>query len=64
MITIAPKSSIMANAVRKTFKETGTLLPNKDKTPSEKAMSVAEGKQEANSHKSDEASINIIGTDF
>ena len=28
------------------------------------AMSVAEGKQEANSHKSDEASINIIGTDF
>ena len=43
MITIAPKSSIIANAVKKTFKETGTLFPNKDKTPKEKAISVAEG---------------------
>ena len=43
MITIAPKSSIIANAVRKTLREMGTLFPNKDKTPSEKAISVAEG---------------------
>ena len=43
MITIAPKSSIIASAVKKTFREIGTLLPNKDKTPKEKAISVAEG---------------------
>ena len=43
MITIAPRSSIIANAVRKTFKDRGTLFPNKDKTPKEKAISVAEG---------------------
>ena len=43
MITIAPKSSIIASAVKKTFKEIGTLFPNKDKTPKEKAISVAEG---------------------
>ena len=43
IITIAPKSSIIANAVRNTFKDRGTLLPNKDKTPKEKAISVAEG---------------------
>ena len=33
----------MAKAVKKTFKETGTLFPSKDKTPNEKAISVAEG---------------------
>ena len=43
MITIAPKSSIIAKAVKKTFRDNGTLFPNKDNTPSEKAMSVAEG---------------------
>ena len=43
MITIAPKSSIIARATKKTFKDIGTLDPNKDKTPSEKAISVAEG---------------------
>ena len=42
-MTIAPKSSIMANAVKKTFKDIGTLFPNKDKTPSENAISVADG---------------------
>ena len=29
--------------VKKTFKEIGTLEPNKDKTPSENAISVADG---------------------
>ena len=43
MITIAPKSSIIARAVKKTFKDNGTLFPNKDRTPNENAMSVAEG---------------------
>ena len=42
-MTIAPKSSIIASAVRKTFNDKGTLLPRRDKTPNEKAMSVAEG---------------------
>ena len=40
---MAPKSSIIANAVKKTFNEMGTLLPSNDNTPSEKAMSVADG---------------------
>ena len=40
---IAPKSSIIAKAVRNTFKDIGTLEPNSDNTPNEKAMSVAEG---------------------
>ena len=43
MITIAPKSSIIASAVKKTFNDKGTLFPNNDKTPREKAISVAEG---------------------
>ena len=43
MIRMAPKSSIIANAVKKTFNEIGTLDPNKDKIPKEKAISVAEG---------------------
>ena len=33
----------MASAVKNTFKETGTLEPNKDKIPREKAISVADG---------------------
>ena len=40
---IAPRSSIIARAVKKTFKDNGTLLPNNDKTPNEKAISVADG---------------------
>ena len=43
MITIAPKSSIIANAVKKTFRDNGTLDPNNDNTPKEKAISVADG---------------------
>ena len=43
MITIAPRSSMIANAVKNTFNEIGTLLPNNDKTPKENAISVAEG---------------------
>ena len=43
MIIIAPKSSIIASATKKTFKDTGTLEPNKDKTPMENAISVAVG---------------------
>ena len=40
---MAPKSSIIANAVKKTFKDNGTLFPNNESTPNEKAISVAEG---------------------
>ena len=40
---MAPKSSMTANAVKNIFKEVGTLLPNKDKIPKAKAMSVAIG---------------------
>ena len=43
MINIAPRSSIIAKAVKKTFKEIGTLEPRRDKIPKEKAISVAEG---------------------
>ena len=43
IITIAPRSSIIAKAVKKTFNEIGTLFPKRDKTPNEKAISVAEG---------------------
>ena len=42
-MTIAPKSSIIAKAVRKTFKEIGTLLPNNERIPRENAISVADG---------------------
>ena len=43
-ITImAPRSSITANAVRNIFNDTGTLLPNNDKIPRAKAISVAMG---------------------
>ena len=34
---------MIASAVKKTLSEIGTLLPNKDNTPNEKAISVAEG---------------------
>ena len=40
---MAPRSSIIANAVKKTFNEIGTLAPSNDKTPIEKAISVADG---------------------
>ena len=43
MITIAPKSSIIAKAVKKTFKDNGTLFPNRESTPKENAISVADG---------------------
>ena len=42
-MSIAPKSSIIAKAVKKTFRDKGTLRPNKDNTPNENAISVAEG---------------------
>ena len=34
---------MIASAVKKTFKDNGTLLPNSERTPREKAISVAEG---------------------
>ena len=34
---------MIARAVKKTFKDIGTLDPNKDKTPKENAISVADG---------------------
>ena len=43
MITIAPKSSIIARAIKKTFRDIGIREPNKDNTPIEKAISVADG---------------------
>ena len=43
MIIIAPKSSIIAKAVKNTFRDIGTLFPNRDSTPNENAISVAEG---------------------
>ena len=43
MIKIAPRSSIIANAVKKIFKDIGTLDPSNDKIPKENAISVAEG---------------------
>ena len=43
IIIIAPKSSMIASATRKTFNDIGTLEPRRDSTPIEKAISVAEG---------------------
>ena len=43
IIIIAPKSSITANAVKNIFREVGTRLPNSDKIPKAKAISVAAG---------------------
>ena len=40
---MAPRSSIMASAVKKIFNDIGTLDPRSDKIPNEKAISVAEG---------------------
>ena len=40
---MAPKSSIIARAVKKTFNDKGTRFPSSDKTPNEKAISVADG---------------------
>ena len=40
MITIAPRSSIIAKAVKNIFRDIGTLFPNNDKTPKENATSV------------------------
>ena len=37
------RSSIIANAVKKTFNDIGTLEPNKDNIPKENAISVADG---------------------
>ena len=34
---------MMANAVKKIFNDIGTLEPNNDKIPKEKAISVADG---------------------
>ena len=42
-MTIAPRSSMIASAVRNTFNEIGTRDPNKDNIPSENAISVADG---------------------
>ena len=43
MITIAPRSSMMARAVRKSLSELGTRRPSSASTPSENAISVADG---------------------
>jgi hypothetical protein len=43
MMTTAPRSSMMASAVRNTLSEVGTREPRSDRTPSAKAMSVAAG---------------------
>ena len=40
---IAPKSSITANAVKKTLMDNGTLSPSNAKTPKANAISVAIG---------------------
>ena len=43
IITIAPRSSIIARDNRKILRDAGTDLPNKARTPNAKAMSVAAG---------------------
>ena len=40
---MAPRSSIIAKAVRNIFKQIGTLDPSNDNIPNEKAISVADG---------------------
>ena len=40
---IAPRSSMIASASKKTFKKTEIRDPNNDKTPIENAISVADG---------------------
>ncbi|MNY48537.1 hypothetical protein D3C86_1838790 [compost metagenome] len=43
MMTIAPRSSMIARVIRNNFSDTGTRLPSSASTPSAKAMSVAVG---------------------
>ena len=43
MVVPAAIYIIIAKAVRKTFKDIGTLFPSNDNTPNEKAISVADG---------------------
>ena len=43
MTMMPPRSSATANVARNTFSDSGTRLPNTDRTPNEKAMSVAIG---------------------
>ena len=43
MVITAPKSSIMAKAAKNIFNCTGILFPSNERTPSEKAISVAMG---------------------
>ncbi len=40
---MAPKSSMMAKAVKNILSDKGTRLPSKEATPNEKAISVAMG---------------------
>ena len=54
IITIAPKSSIIASAVRNTFNDKGTLLPNKDNLKTSQAdrnQAFVPALKEAFSHK-------------
>ncbi|MNT12916.1 hypothetical protein D3C72_1478640 [compost metagenome] len=43
MTMIAPRSSMIARVIRKSFSDTGTRLPSSASTPRAKAMSVAIG---------------------
>ena len=43
IINIAPRSSMIAKAVKNIFNDIGTLDPNNDKIPKENAISVADG---------------------
>jgi len=43
IIIIAPKSSSIARAIKKTFRDIGIREPNRDNTPIENAISVADG---------------------
>src|SRR5215472_1636951 len=47
MMTIDPRSSMIASAVRKSLSEAGTRLPKSAMTPSEKAMSGRRGDRPA-----------------
>jgi len=43
MMMIAPRSSMIASAVRNTLRDGAIRLPNRAITPSEKAISVSQG---------------------
>ena len=43
IISIAPKSSNIASAIKNIFKDVGTLFPKSDNTPKANAISVAVG---------------------